>query len=135
MAKFSAIALDSTSDDRIVIEQAYKRVGGIYTGDGSTGQEVSRRKHKHSASLRPLRASVIKYEIAMSDKLKYIDALCSTHLFFQAETSDKISATCTAKLNHALLSGYRVGTRKLQVAYRQAYHRFRSIGYSQQTGC
>eukprot|EP00959_Pyramimonas_sp_CCMP1952_P418723 8771526-Pyramimonas_sp.AAC.1 len=69
MARFSAIALDSTSNDRIVIEQAYKKVGGIYTGDGSTGQEVSRRKNKHSASLRPLRASVIKYEIAMKDKL------------------------------------------------------------------
>ncbi|CAK0793314.1 unnamed protein product, partial [Prorocentrum cordatum] len=113
MAKFSAIALDSTSNDRIVLEQAYKHVGGIYHGDESTGQEVARRKNKHSTALRPLRASVIKPEIAMKDKLKYIDALCSTHLFFQAETWDKISASCTTKLNHALLSGYRVGTRKL----------------------
>eukprot|EP00959_Pyramimonas_sp_CCMP1952_P083842 1753458-Pyramimonas_sp.AAC.1 len=69
MAKFSAIALDSTSNDRIVLEQAYKHVGGIYTGDGSTGQEVARRKNKHSTALRPSRASVIKYEIAMKDEL------------------------------------------------------------------
>eukprot|EP00959_Pyramimonas_sp_CCMP1952_P389012 8150759-Pyramimonas_sp.AAC.1 len=53
------------------------------------GQDVFRRRQKHAAVLSPIRASVIKHKIETSDKLKHIDALCSIHLLFQAETWDR----------------------------------------------
>eukprot|EP00959_Pyramimonas_sp_CCMP1952_P420004 8797172-Pyramimonas_sp.AAC.1 len=37
MVMTAAVALDSSSNDRIAIQSSYKHVGGFYTGDGSTG--------------------------------------------------------------------------------------------------
>ncbi|CAK0883685.1 unnamed protein product [Prorocentrum cordatum] len=107
MANIAAVALDNSSGDRISIEYSYKHVGSIYSGDGSIGREISRRRQKHAAALRPLGSAVVKHNIEMKDKLKYVYALCGTHLFFQAEAWDRLSAAAATKLNHSLILGYR----------------------------
>ncbi|CAK0847861.1 unnamed protein product [Prorocentrum cordatum] len=88
---------------------------------------LATRLRGHTAAVRPLRSAFIKHDAATKDKLKCIDALCSARLFFQAETWNQLSSTSLAKLNHSLVSGYRVATEKLHGAATQNHATYAEV--------
>ena len=96
----------------MVLEDAYKHMGGMVAGDGAMTRELVHRKRAQAQSVAPLRRTAFRSKrIAARSKVIFLDAISTSQLLYNAHTWGRLSATQRQSLQSALALAYRSALR------------------------
>ena len=103
----SGIAMPGT-DCMVHLERSYVHLGSDVCSGGSMGPAVAARVRAHTQAMSPLRRCVCpRRAVSSQAKLTFVDSLASSRLCHSVGSWDKASTGQLARLQAALVGGYR----------------------------